>query len=196
MQVPSAFLTVPDSRGQMFMSITQLSDQGNHSEIDRNGPDWKRLRSVHQRLVADGMEIAGEQSDSIKTGVSRTVINFWLDAMLMMCFCLLCVVSVIVQFVFPPGVNARGWLLWGLSLNHWSGVQFGLLAFLGFGIVVHVMLHWAWVCSVVARKLLKQKAMPDAGLQTVYGVALLIGLLLSGAVVVGVATMTIQMPPQ
>lgn len=130
------------------------------------------------------------------THVSRTLINFWLDAALMVAFVALALVSVIVQFVFPPGVAAKGWLLWSVNYSQWCGLQFGLLSFLGFGIVVHVMLHWTWVCSVITKKLLHRKELPDDGIRTVYGVGLLIVLLLTGAVVIGVAMMTIQMPPQ
>jgi hypothetical protein len=38
--------------------------------------------------------------------------------------------------------------------------------------------------------------LPDDGIRTVYGVGLLIVLLLTGAAIVGIAMMTIQMPPQ
>jgi len=130
------------------------------------------------------------------THVSRTLINFWLDAALMVAFVALALVSVIVQFVFPPGVAAKGWLLWFMNYSQWCGLQFGLFSFLGFGIVVHVMLHWTWVCSVITKKLLHRQELPDDGIRTVYGVGLLIVLLLNGAAVVGVAMMTIQMPPQ
>ena len=53
-----------------------------------------------------------------------------------------------------------------------------------------------WVCSVLARQILGQKDVPDNGLRTVGGVALLIGLLLTGAIFVGMAMISIQMPPQ
>lgn len=130
------------------------------------------------------------------TRVSRTLINFWLDAGLMVTFVALSLVAVIVQFVFPPGVAAKGWLLWGLNYGQWCSLQFTLLSLLGFGIVVHVMLHWTWVCSVINRKLLHHRDLPDDGIRTVYGVGLLIVLLLMSATVVGVAMMTIRMPPQ
>ena len=74
--------------------------------------------------------------------------------------------------------------------------SFGMLCVLGFGVVVHVMLHWAWVCGVVVRKLLHRKELPDDGIQTVYGVGLLITLLLTAATVIGFAMLSIQMPPQ
>ena len=128
--------------------------------------------------------------------LSPAVINFWLDALLMVAFVALSITAVIVQFVFPPGVTAKGWLLWGMDFGQWCSIQFSILAVLGFGVVVHVMLHWQWVCGVVVRKLLHRKELPDDGIRTIYGVGLLIGLLLTGATIVGVAMLTIQMPPQ
>ena len=130
------------------------------------------------------------------TRLSKTLINFWLDVALMAAFTALSLVSVIVQFVFPPGTAAKDWVLWNMNYGQWCSLQFGLHCFLGLGIVVHVMLHWTWVCGVISRKLLGQRELPDDGIRTVYGVGLLIVLLLTGAAVVGLAMMTIQMPPQ
>jgi hypothetical protein len=83
-----------------------------------------------------------------------------------------------------------------MNFGQWCSVQFFFLSVLTFGIVVHVMLHWSWVCGVIARKLLHQRELPDDGIRTVYGVGLLIVLLLSGATVVGIAMMSIKMPLQ
>jgi len=128
--------------------------------------------------------------------ISRTLINFWLDTILMLTFVALSITAVIVQFVFPPGVAAKGWLLWGMNYGQWCSLQFAMLCVLGFGVVIHVMLHWTWVCGVVVRKLLHRKELPDDGIQTVYGVGLLITLLMAAATVIGFAMLTIQMPPQ
>jgi hypothetical protein len=136
----------------------------------------------------------GEATKRLK--FSLTLINFWLDTILMLTFVALSITAVIVQFVFPPGVAAKGWLLWGMNYGQWCSLQFGMLSLLGFGVVVHVMLHWTWVCGVVVRKLLHRKELPDDGIQTVYGVGLLITLLLTAATVIGFAMLSIQMPPQ
>lgn len=145
-------------------------------------------------------ESPGSVHSAIEVGhgsrVSPAVINFWLDALLMLAFVALSITAVIVQFVFPPGVTAKGWLLWGMDFGQWCSIQFATLAVLGFGVVVHVMLHWQWVCGVVVRKLLHRKELPDDGIRTIYGAGLLIGLLLTGATIVGIAMLTIQMPPQ
>lgn len=143
--------------------------------------------------VAGGAR-AGAAGVEDRRGVSRAVLNFWLDAVLGVLFVLLSMTAVIVQFVFPPAVAARGWTLWGLTFGEWSSLQFGLLAALGFGIIVHLMLHWSWVCGVTARRIFRLAEIPDLGLQTIYGVGLLIVVLFLGAVVTGVAMMTIRMP--
>ncbi len=126
--------------------------------------------------------------------VSRTLVNFWLDGLLGLLFVKLCITAVIVQFVFPPGVAARGASLWGMNYGRWCGLQFGLLAVLALGILLHVMLHWTWICSVLSKRVMKWPEVPDSGLQTVYGVGLLICLLLIGAVTFGIAQWMIVMP--
>ena len=146
----------------------------------------------HQQAVENHTE--ADVADIFR--ISRTLVNFWLDAVLMLAFVALSITAVIVQFVFPPGVAAKGWMLWGMNYGQWCSLQFALLAVLGFGVVVHVMLHWTWVCSVITRKIFHRHDLPDDGIQTVYGVGLLIVLLLTGAALVGMAMLSIQMPPQ
>ena len=149
------------------------------------------------KAVIEAPELSHSEEESASGArISPAVINFWLDAFLMLAFVALSITAVIVQFVFPTGVAAKGWLLWGMDFSQWCSIQFGILATLGFGIVIHVMLHWQWVCSVVVRKLLHQKELPDDGIRTIYGVGLLIALLVTGATIVGFAMLTIQMPPQ
>ncbi|MEZ6130744.1 MAG: hypothetical protein R3C59_18825 [Planctomycetaceae bacterium] len=126
--------------------------------------------------------------------ISRTLVNFWLDVFLGAVFVALCIVAVIVQFVFPPGVAARGASLWAMNYGQWCSVQFALLSVLGLSVLLHVMLHWTWVCSVLSKRILSQAEVPDDGIRTVYGVGLLIGLLLFGAVIVGMAQWMIMLP--
>ena len=121
-------------------------------------------------------------------------INLVLDAALLVAFTALAFAAVVVRFVFPPGPAAAGWTLWGLDYDAWGGIQFGLLAILAGGILVHVMLHWSWVCNVIASRLAGRGARVDDGLQTIYGVGLLIGLLLSVGAGLAAAVLTIQGP--
>ena len=61
--------------------------------------------------------------------------------------------------------------------HQWRDVQFATLCTFGFAILVHVMLHWNWVCSVITTQVLDTRQCPDEGMQTIYGVATLIVLL-------------------
>ena len=128
-------------------------------------------------------------------GWSWSLINLVLDAALLVVFMALCFAAVVVRFVFPPGPAAAGWMLWGLDYDAWGGVQFALLAVLAGGILVHVMFHWSWICNVLASRLIGRGARVDDGLQTIYGVGLLIGLLLAVGVALAAAVLTVHGPP-
>jgi len=158
-------------------------------------PNPRNLRSVPLQVFSS--RLAAGDADPVRgvPGLSRPVVNFWLDALLLQLFVLQALTAVIVQFVFPPASAAQGWTLWGLSLADFCSLQFAFTALLGLGILIHLMLHWSWVCTVAARRLFKAAQVPDTGLQTIYGVGLLIAVLVTGAAVTGLATMMIQMPP-
>jgi hypothetical protein len=128
--------------------------------------------------------------------MSRTVVNFLLDTALLVAFTALIWTGTIVRFVFPPAVEAKGWLLWGLGYNEWISLQFASIALMALGVLVHVMLHWSWVCGVLATRVSgDKKAKLDSGTQTLYGVGLLIVVLNIIGLVVAAAVLTIQPPP-
>lgn len=184
-----------DNTDESDSPLEPLAEPGDsviRASLDADRPG---LRSARQHVSY------GESRDHAKVGdaaprgrVSRTMVNFWLDAALAIVFVCLCITAVIVQFVFPVGVAARGWMLWGLTYGGWSSLQFALVAILGLGVLVHVMLHWPWVCSVFAKRVLGRGQVPDDGIRTVYGVSLLITLLMLGAVAVGAAQWMIMSP--
>ena len=122
-------------------------------------------------------------------------VNLVLDAVLLVVFMALCFTAVVVRFVFPPGPGAKGWTLWGFDYDAWGGIQFGLVATLALGILVHVMLHWSWVCNMVASRFVKtRQGRVDDGLQTIYGVGLLIVLLAAVGGALAAAVLTIRGP--
>lgn len=136
----------------------------------------------------------GPRDSAPKSGWSWSWINLLVDTGLLVLFATLCFVAVVVRFVFPPGPAADGWTLWGLDYDAWGGLQIALLAGLAIGILVHVMLHWSWVCNVIATRLAGRGARVDDGLQTIYGVSLLIGLLLLIGTGLAAAVLTIKGP--
>ena len=128
--------------------------------------------------------------------MSRTSLNFLLDTLLLVIFSSLVFSGVVVRFVFPPASDARGWLLWGLTYDQWSTVQFAIIAVMTLAVLVHVMLHWSWVCGVVMTRLARSsKAKLDNGTQTIYGVGLMILILNILGLAIAIAALSIQSPP-
>lgn len=111
---------------------------------------------------------------------SKTEINFWLDTFLLFLFIVYAWVTIILRFVFPPATKSEGWKLWGLDYLAWTDIQFAILALFSACILLHVMLHWSWVCGVIngwARKRRPDSGpKQDNGTRTLWGVALLIAI--------------------
>jgi len=129
--------------------------------------------------------------------LTRTDVNFWLDFLLLILFVALCTLSVILEFIFPVGPQADGWLLWGHDYAEWSRIRFIVLSAMAAAVVLHVMLHWSWVCGVVASRLGAKKsgaASHDDPSRTLWGVGLLIVAFNLIGVVVALAALTIQSP--
>jgi hypothetical protein len=128
--------------------------------------------------------------------ISATVVNFWVDASLLMILSLVGWISATLQAAFPAPTAAGGWKLWGLTYDQWRDIQFGALCLFGGGILFHLMLHWKWICSVIATQILRTKTRPDDGMQTIYGVATFIVILHVIAAGVVVAMLCVQRPPE
>lgn len=130
-------------------------------------------------------------------GISRTDVNFVLDTLLLVVFSGLVFVAAVLRFVFPAGTQAAGWTLWGGNYDDWSDAQFALLGTFSLGILVHLMLHWSWVCGVVSARLTRRLGRTvriDESSQTVYGVGLLIGLLNLIGLAIAAAALSVHAP--
>ena len=116
---------------------------------------------------------------------SKTEINFFLDAFLLFAFVFFAWITIILRYVFPPATKAEGWSLWGLDYLAWADLQFGVISVLAASILLHIMLHWSWVCGVVNGWVRKHQSAKyesalgpkqDNGTRTLWGVALLIAI--------------------
>ena len=129
--------------------------------------------------------------------MSRTLINFILDMLLLVITLSLLFTSAVLRFVFPSPTAAAGWTLWGYNYDAWANFQFVLMSLIGSAIVLHVMMHWSWVCGVIITKVMRRPAREanlDDGSQTLYGVALLIVVLNILGVLVGIAYLMVTPP--
>ncbi|HET6425185.1 MAG TPA: hypothetical protein VFG20_15970 [Planctomycetaceae bacterium] len=105
----------------------------------------------------------------------KTLVNFWLDCSLMMLFLVQSWLVTVVTLVFPRGGN--GGTIWGATAGDWLDALFVTSCVFAVGVVLHVMLHWSWICGTISMKLLGRKAGKDDGTQTLIGVGFLILLL-------------------
>jgi hypothetical protein len=140
---------------------------------------------------------AAAASGRRKQRISKTIVNFVLDTLLLVLVITLLFMAAVLRFVFPAPTLSAGWTLWGYGYDAWSNFEFVLVAVFGLAILLHVMLHWAWVCGVLVSKVLRRAGpnqMLDEGQQTLLGVGLLIVVVNILGGLIGLAYLTIQSP--
>lgn len=127
--------------------------------------------------------------------MSPALLNFWLDGALLLAVVFLVWITALTYAVFPLATSARGWELWGLSFDQWRDAQFYTTCVCALLALEHLVLHWKWVCSVLATQVLRIKKRPDEGVQVIYGVALFIGtmMIVVGSIIVGM--LMVKRPP-
>ena len=118
-------------------------------------------------------------------GRYSTIINFWLDVFLAVVFLVQAWLLAVLHVVFPRGAG-NDWKIWGATPLDWSEALFTVYCVFSVGVIVHVMFHWAWICGVVATRLLGRKAGRDDGTHTLIGVGVIVFLihLLMGGILV------------
>jgi hypothetical protein len=102
-----------------------------------------------------------------------TIINFWLDVVLLLLYLLQAWMFVVLHVVFPRGAGAD-WKIWGGTPLDWSETLFQLFCLFSVGIALHVMFHWDWICGVVATRILRRRASRDDGSHTLIGVGFIV----------------------
>lgn len=131
--------------------------------------------------------------------MTRAAVNFLLDSLLLIAFCVVLAATAIVQFVFPEGTRAAGWSLWGLGFNGWVRVVSASVATLALGVLIHLILHWTWVCGFVTNRLgnaLGRVMKSNESTRTLYGVGTLIAVITGLAMIYTAAAFMVHQPPQ
>lgn len=109
----------------------------------------------------------------------RSTLNFIVDVLTLAAIFVMIATGLVIRFVLPPGTGGRhgegGLLLWSLGRHDWGDVHFWASVTLGVLLVVHVALHWSWVCTMVQRLLGGTDANGlGAGKRNAYGVGFLL----------------------
>lgn len=126
------------------------------------------------------------------------MLNFIVDAALLAAFVVLLGTQILMHGVFPAASQSDGWVLWGLGYDTWSRVSFGSMAVFALGILVHLMLHWTWVCGFVTTRLSRRAnrtiSLKD-GERTLIGVGLLTAVIVLILAFVLLAQLQMTRPP-
>ena len=74
--------------------------------------------------------------------------NAIIDTLAYAAFVVLAMTGVIMYFILPPG-SGRGMTIWGWDRHDWGDIHFwAAVSFFGL-LVVHLILHWKWIVSVL-----------------------------------------------
>jgi hypothetical protein len=82
--------------------------------------------------------------------MKRNTLNFIVDAALALVVLGLIATGLLIRFVLPPGSGSRRVLL-GLCRHDWGDIHFWISFAGGVLLLVHLALHWQWVCLTVLR---------------------------------------------
>lgn len=144
------------------------------------------------RPVADAARLAG-----ILPAVNRSTLNFLVDVLLLLSLTGPLVTGGVLFFAFPGAESARGWTLLSVGYGGWLRLHLALLAWFALVVLLHVILHWTWVCGFLAarfRRGVHRGKIADESARTLYGVAFLIFMLTVMCAAVGAAILAVQSP--
>ncbi|MGQ9650064.1 MAG: DUF4405 domain-containing protein [Phycisphaerae bacterium] len=114
----------------------------------------------------------------------RSSLNFLVDSLALLAIFVMIATGLVIRFALPPGTGGRhgkgGLELWGLGRHDWGDVHFWTSVVLGVLLIVHVALHWSWVCMTVKRMLGGTESdQPRAGRCNACGIVFLLAVLLA-----------------
>ena len=94
--------------------------------------------------------------------MKRNTWNFVIDVLTLVAFGGLAWIGFLIHYVLPPGHGqgggGRGLLLWGWNRHDFGRLHFYLAMGMLLLVMVHLWLHWAWVCNTIANLLGRAKA--------------------------------------
>jgi hypothetical protein len=112
--------------------------------------------------------------------MSRASVNFLVDCCLLLNFVIVLATTLMLRALFPHPTHADEWTVWGLGYDRWANVQFWAVMSMAAVVLLHLILHWNWVCGFVAGRIARftgRRAKTVSSLNTLYGVTLLIVIL-------------------
>ncbi|MCL4222393.1 MAG: DUF4405 domain-containing protein [Phycisphaerales bacterium] len=108
--------------------------------------------------------------------MQRASINYIVDLLTFLAMLGIAGTGLIMKFALPPGSGGAGLALWSLGRHDWGSIHFWCTVALAVLLVLHLYLHWSWVCVLTNRLMhpFRKVAPPTKGKQRWAGVAVLI----------------------
>lgn len=109
----------------------------------------------------------------------KNSLNFAVDLLTLLAILVLVGTGLIMYLILPAGSGSRGLVLCGLGRHDWGDIHFWSSAALAVLLVLHLALHWAWVCGTIRRLLTpgRKGGRPRGKWDNAYGVAFLVVLI-------------------
>jgi len=89
--------------------------------------------------------------------MKRNTVNFWIDLVSFVVFFVLAFTGLLIYYALPPCGSCTGsgcteenaLTLWGFGRHEFGRVHFYLALMTVTLVVIHICLHWTWVCSTL-----------------------------------------------
>lgn len=82
--------------------------------------------------------------------MKRTTTNFAVDALAYLSLLGLAGTGLLIRWVLPPGTGHR-YSVWGLTRHDWGDVHFYFVIAFAALVMIHLVLHWSWICAASRR---------------------------------------------
>jgi hypothetical protein len=83
--------------------------------------------------------------------MNRTIANIIIDIIAAFLFLGMIATGYLLRFPLPPGSN-KTLSLWGLTRHQWGDIHFWISLGLLVVLVIHLVLHWNWIVTVIGKR--------------------------------------------
>lgn len=104
--------------------------------------------------------------------MNRVWLNFIVDLVTALVGLAVVLTGLLIAYILPAG--SRGAEVWQWTRHDWGDLHFYLaMSMLGL-ILVHLFLHWSWVCTMICRCTIRRSGQPPRWLQHVSAIVVLV----------------------
>lgn len=136
------------------------------------------LPRIAQSTQSPGLLNRWPYAPPMENAMTRHTSNFLLDLVLALDGLAVLTTGLLIGYILPAG--SRGATIWGWTRHDWGELHLYLALGLVTLVLVHLLLHWSWVCVVGANVLARIRVRATARLKAAVGAVAI--LLVVGAI--------------